>query len=156
MSEDIIFPRYEIGNRDTTKVYFKIQNIGRSVSLIIYECKKKKNSCPHKITMPLCEASWFLDFLKSEHIKGSYKNLHPGYKFSLGEKECGEITVEKRTGILHINQYNYYSKKIDFIHLNENELENLLAFSNAINDVLKKLSILYNLDTEDKHCIISY
>jgi len=42
MSEDIIFPRYEIGNRDTTKVYFKIQNIGRSVSLIIYECKKKK------------------------------------------------------------------------------------------------------------------
>src|SRR5258708_39409183 len=100
MCEDITFPRYEIGNRDITKVYFKIRNIGRSVSLIIYECKKKTNSFPCKITMPLCEALWFLDFLKNEHIKGSYKNLHPGCKFSSVVKECGEITVEKRTGIL--------------------------------------------------------
>src|SRR6266481_6634861 len=158
MSDDITFPRNEIGERDTTRIYFKIKNIGRGdISLMIYECKKKKNVCPYKVEMLLDEALWFMDFLKSEHLKGSYKNTNPAYIFFLPiGKEGREVSVEKRNDVLHINVHDYCDKRLNFIWLYKKELDQLVRSSKEIIDKMTKLASLFERNIENKHCIISY
>ncbi len=158
MSQDITFPRHEIGERNTTRIFFKIRNIGRGdIRLLIYECKKKKNYSPYKIELQLNEALWFLDFLKSDHIKGSYKNTNPAFILFLPiGKEGREVTVEKRNDVLHINEYDYYKKSINFIYLYKNEVNNILSYTNQISDKIIKMAKLFDRNIEDNNCIISY